>query len=67
MTPETARAWQRVLRDFVLILLGAFCLVFGVIWIKDPARLTIVIGASLALFGLPPALRFDSRRADADK
>jgi hypothetical protein len=62
MTPETLRAWQRVIRDFVMIVVGTFMIVFGVLTIREPTVLTVVLGAGLGMFGLPPVLRFDESR-----
>lgn len=62
MTPETAQAWQRVLRDAALSVVGTFCLIFGVVWVHEPTRLSIVLGCGLSALGVPPLLRVDERR-----
>jgi hypothetical protein len=66
MTPEEFRAWQRVLRDFMLIAAGTFVIVFATLTVRDPAVLTILLGAGMGLFGLPPFLRLDAKRRSTD-
>lgn len=67
MTPDVARAWQRVLRDFALIAIGSFLLIFGTIWVREPTRLGLILGAGMAMFGLPPFLRLDAKRRTDDE
>lgn len=65
MDPEAVRAWQRIIRDTVIVLVGAFMLLYETIFAR-PADWQI-IAAALACFGLPPALRLDLRRDKEDQ
>ncbi len=49
--------WQRIIRDTVITILGAFMLVWQTVFATTPNAL--VIGAGLVLLGLPPAFRVD--------
>lgn len=66
MDPEAVRAWQRILRDFVIVALAAFILVHETITEGTPNP--TLVAAGLVLLGLPPALRVDEwlRRRDKD-
>lgn len=64
MKPSTARAWQRILRDFVITIVATFILVHETLTSDDPNW--YLIGAAMALYGLPPALRLDDRRRPDD-
>lgn len=65
MTPATVRAWQRIFRDFVITVVATFILVHETI--ADEAPNWYLIAAALTLYGIPPALRLDSRkRGDND-
>lgn len=57
VSPDAARAWTRILRDFVIVLVGVFILLHETLTKDTPDP--ILIGAGLILLGLPPALRFD--------
>lgn len=57
MTPEAFRAWQRIFRDFVIVIVGAFMLVYATVFQASPSP--YVIGGGLAALGLVPALRLD--------
>lgn len=65
MDLEVWRAWQRIFRDFVIVLIGAFILVFETVVAKVPNP--YLIGAGLAAFGLPPAFRLDRGKEDDHK
>lgn len=60
-TPEEARAWARIGRDFLLLLLGAFLLVWQTVFAVTPQPL--IVGAGLVVLGFPPALRLGEKRA----
>jgi hypothetical protein len=65
MSPETVRAWQRILRDVVIVAVGAFMLIHETVT-KDVPN-PYIIAAGLTMLGLPPALRFDEwRRGGSD-
>lgn len=57
MSPENARAWARILRDFAIVIVGVFMLLHETLTSAEPNPL--LIGAGLVLLGLPPALRAD--------
>ena len=57
LTPEKARAWQRILRDAGNTLIGWFLLVWQTVWASEPNYL--IVGAGVVLVGLAPALRAD--------
>lgn len=59
MDPEEARAWVRIFRDAVIVLVGTFILVYETVADADPNL--YLIGAGLAALGLPPAFRLDAR------
>lgn len=59
MDPVKIRSWQRVFRDFVVVSVGVFLLVYGTVRVHEPTALAIVLGAGLAACGLPPVLRAD--------
>lgn len=59
MSHDELRGWVRILRDATLVGLGAFMLIHETLT-DEPNP--IIIGAALAMFGLPAALRLDSRR-----
>lgn len=54
------RAWQRIFRDFVIVGIGAFMLIYETIAAKNPNF--YLIGAGLAALGLPPTIRIDEVR-----
>lgn len=62
---EELRAWQRIFRDFLIVIVGAFMLVHETIWSSDPN--IYIIGAGLTALGIPPALRLDERLRDRDE
>ena len=62
MQPETLAAWLPIIRDLVIVLLGAFLLTFGTLRIHDATVLGIVLGAGLTLLGAPAAFRVDAIR-----
>lgn len=64
MTPATVRAWQRIFRDFVITVVATFILVHETI--ADEAPNWYLIAAALTLYGIPPALRLDSRKRGED-
>lgn len=57
MDLETLRAWQRIFRDFVIVLIGAFILVYETVAAKAPNP--YLIGAGLTTLGVPPLLRLN--------
>lgn len=57
MTPDDWRAWQRVFRDTVLVVVGAFMLIYETVWAPNPNA--YLVGAGLAALGLAPVLRLD--------
>lgn len=61
---DTLRAWQRIVRDTVIVICGAFILIYETIGtlVPDP----YLIGAGLVALGVPPALRYDERRRTED-
>lgn len=62
MNPEAANAWMRILRDAAIVLVAVFMLVHETVTGGQPNA--YVIGAGLALLGVPPALRLDSKRRE---
>jgi hypothetical protein len=59
------RAWQRIIRDTLLVSIGAFMLVYETVATSSPDP--YVIAGGLAALGLPPAIRLDFRgRVDKD-
>lgn len=59
MDPDTLRTWQGVIRDLVIVALGAFVLIYETIGAREPNP--YLIGAGLVLLGVPPALRTDEK------
>jgi hypothetical protein len=57
LDPATVRAWQRIARDILIVVLGAFMLTWQTVIVALPNPL--LVGAGLVLLGLPPALRLD--------
>lgn len=55
MTPMTPKDWMGLFRDFMLILVGVFLMVFDAVWIHPPS--TLVMGAGLTALGFPVFLR----------
>ena len=60
--PEKLTPWIPIVRDFAIVLLATFAIVFSIIWITDPTRLGLVLGSGLSLLGVPAALRVDAKR-----
>ena len=52
-------AWIRIFRDVAVAVVGIFMLVYETVFAPNPN--VELIGAGLALLGLPPALRLDLR------
>lgn len=65
MDLETLRAWQRIFRDFVIVVIGAFILIYETVLAKAPNP--YLIGAGLAALGLPPVLRLDRAKEEENK
>lgn len=61
---EAIRSWQRILRDLVIVVVGAFMLVYETVAAEVPNP--YIIGAGLVTLGVPPALRYDERRRTGD-
>lgn len=59
MDPKLAAQWLGILRDTVIVLVGAFLLVYEAVWAKEADWQ--IIAAALTCFGLPPVLRLDIR------
>jgi hypothetical protein len=57
------RGWK-IIRDMMLVGLGVFMLAHETITQASPDP--IIIGAALALLGLPSTLRLDARRREKD-
>lgn len=66
MDPDAVRQWQRIFRDTVLVIVGAFLLVYGATSIREPTILGIVLGAGLTCFSAPPILRLRLDRSPND-
>lgn len=64
MNPETVRAWQRIARDTVIVIAGVFMLIYETVAADNPNA--AIIGAALACFALPPALRYRGLGHDKD-
>lgn len=60
MNEATARAWMRIIRDALLVLVATFIAVHETISSGDPNFYLLAFAATL--YGLPPALRLDERR-----
>ncbi len=60
MTAASARAWQRIWRDFVITGVATFILLHETLAGGEPNWSLIL--AALTLYGIPPALRLDSTR-----
>lgn len=61
---EALRAWQRIFRDAVIVIVGGFMLVYETVAASVPNP--YVIGAGLVALGVPPALRYDEKRRNGD-
>lgn len=61
MTPEEVREWVKIGRDVVIVAVGAFILIHETIASHGSPNLSL-LGTGLALFGVPPALRYDYRK-----
>lgn len=60
MTPEEVRKWQRVIRDFAMLAVGIFMLVYETVGTETPNEW--LVGAGLTAVGLVPAFQFDEWR-----
>lgn len=60
MDPAVIRQWQSIFRDTLIVVVGAFILLYETMF----ARIVDwhLIAAALTCFGLPPALRVDLRK-----
>lgn len=63
--PKAYRAWQRIIRDTLLVSVGAFMLLYETIAVPSPDP--YVIAGGLAALGLPPAIRLDLRPKKEDE
>ena len=63
MNPEKIDSWRRIIRDFGIVLVGIFMLVYGTLTVREPTTLGIILAAGAALLGTPAVLRLDSRNA----
>lgn len=66
MEPERVRKWIYVFADLVVILVGAFMLLYGTTKVAEPGKLTLLIGGGLTALGIPVAHRFDIRRRNGN-
>lgn len=66
MEPERVRKWIYVFADLVVILVGAFMLLYGTTRVADAGKLTLLIGGGLTALGIPVAHRFDIRRRNGN-
>jgi len=57
LDPKEVSAWERIIRDAVVVVVGAFMLLYETVFVTTPNAL--IIGAGLLALGLPPALRVD--------
>ncbi len=62
MASQGVDGWITGFRDVLLVVVAAFMLVFGTIFVTNPALLALIIGGGLSAFGVPAALRLDSLR-----
>lgn len=62
---EAWDSWLRIFRDSLIVIVGAFMLVFETVFAQNPNA--YLIGAGLAALGLPPALRLDLRTSSERK
>lgn len=60
MDPKIVRQWQGIIRDTLIVLVGAFLLIYEAVWAREPDWQ--IIAAALTCFGLPPVLRLDLRK-----
>jgi hypothetical protein len=60
VTPEQFRAWQAIVRDAFIMVLGGFLLVWQCVMTVEPN--IYVIGAGVTLLGVPAATRLDNLR-----
>jgi hypothetical protein len=56
---DRAETWLGIIRDALIVMLATFMLIFETVFARTPN--VEIIGAALALFGLPPVLRLDLR------
>ena len=54
-TRQAVRAWQRIIRDFVLLFLGMYIVLHETMQTGEP-RIAL-LGIALVMLGLPPVLR----------
>lgn len=59
--PDEYRTWIGITRDVVVVGLGTFMLIFETAFARSPNP--YIIGAALTTFGLPSAIRLDSRNS----
>lgn len=57
MEPEALRKWLPVIRDTLIVVIASFMLLYGTTYVKEPGRLTLIIGGGLTLLGVPAGLR----------
>lgn len=53
-------AWLRIFRDFVVVLLACFILIYETVRVPSPSPELLAV--ALVLLGLPPVLRLDEKR-----
>lgn len=56
---DRAETWLGIVRDSFIVVLATFMLTYETVFVQTPN--VEIIGAALALFGLPPVLRLDLR------
>lgn len=60
LDPGAVAEWQRIGRDITITVVAAFMLIFETVFRTEPNA--YVLGAGLAMLGVPPALRLDQAR-----
>jgi hypothetical protein len=59
LNTHTWDSWLRLLRDTLIVIVGAFMLVYETVFAKQPN--IDIIAAGLTMLGLPMVLRIDTR------
>lgn len=64
MAPEEVKAWLFILRDFLLVVVGTFMLVYETLEVRPPSIDVLSVGA--ALLGIPMVVRLDTWSSGKD-
>lgn len=51
--PDNLRKWVPLITDTLFVLVAAFMLVYGTVFVTEPGKLTLIYGAGLTLLGVP--------------